>query len=147
MKYNSYNIVFQEVPDEISICFSIVGCPKNCPGCHSADLKGDPGIELLEIDFKKILFKYKGYASCVCFLGGEWFSDISKYLKISQQEGFKTCLYTGEDEIIESLVPFLDYIKIGHYDFSLGPLTSKVTNQRLLDLRNNIDLTYKFWNK
>lgn len=33
LKFYSKQVVFQEVPNEISISFSIAGCPLKCPGC------------------------------------------------------------------------------------------------------------------
>ena len=35
LKYINYDIVFQEVPNEISLVFNISGCPHKCEGCHS----------------------------------------------------------------------------------------------------------------
>ncbi|WP_231731034.1 4Fe-4S cluster-binding domain-containing protein [Lacimicrobium alkaliphilum] len=37
--FNSFppQICFQEVPDEVSLAFTITGCPLACAGCHSRD--------------------------------------------------------------------------------------------------------------
>ena len=35
MYYYDFQVVLQEVPGEISLCFSISGCDKHCEGCHS----------------------------------------------------------------------------------------------------------------
>lgn len=35
LKYCSYDIVFQEVPNETTLVFNISGCPHKCEGCHS----------------------------------------------------------------------------------------------------------------
>lgn len=33
MKYESTLITFTEIPDEISLCLNISGCPCHCEGC------------------------------------------------------------------------------------------------------------------
>ena len=35
MKYLYYQVYTKEIPDEISLGFSITGCPIHCPECHS----------------------------------------------------------------------------------------------------------------
>ena len=35
LKYLGYSIVFQEVPDEVTLAINISGCPHKCEGCHS----------------------------------------------------------------------------------------------------------------
>ncbi len=145
MQYDKYDIVFQEVPGEISLSFSMVGCPYNCIGCHSRDLKFITGHTLTIDALTDLIIKYNGYITCGLFLGGEWNPNMTEYLKVIQSYALKTCLYTGSDTIIDDLVPYLNYIKIGHYDMKFGGLNNKNTNQRLIDLDNNKDITYKFW--
>ena len=43
LKYTSYTVVFQEVPDEVSLAFEVSGCPFKCEGCHSPHLWEDVG--------------------------------------------------------------------------------------------------------
>ena len=54
MKYVDAKIVFQEIPDEITLAISISGCTIHCAGCHSKYLWDDVG-ELLTIDSLKQL--------------------------------------------------------------------------------------------
>ena len=73
MRYYDRQVVFQEVPNEISLVYSITGCPLGCKGCHSAFTWGDQaGKKLSEIDFAEDLKKYDLLISCVLFYGGEW---------------------------------------------------------------------------
>ena len=36
LKYVNTGIVFQEIPDEVTLAINISGCPCHCPGCHFA---------------------------------------------------------------------------------------------------------------
>ena len=41
-------VVFAEIPDEVSLAINISCCPHRCPGCHSPYLQKDYGVELDE---------------------------------------------------------------------------------------------------
>lgn len=131
--YTNYDIVMQEVPNEISLVFNISGCPYHCKGCHSQYLweyKGTP----LSLDLNRVVESYKGMITCVLFMGGDQnLSEIEMQLKWVKTMGLKTCLYSGKDsfeELCSSLGGYLDYLKVGHYDEGLGGLNSLTTNQR-----------------
>lgn len=138
LKYFREDIVFQEVPNEISISFSICGCPRKCKNCswkNTINL-GEKHI-LTDNKFKSTLKKYSGLATCVLFLGGEWEEeDLINKLILAKKSGYKTCLYTGCDlnQVSLSIKENLDFIKVGQYVESLGGLSSPTTNQRFIDL-------------
>ena len=71
LKYIDANIVFQEVPDEISLAISITNCPNHCPDCHSKYLWEDTGDELTEEALDSHISKYIDDITCVCFMGGD----------------------------------------------------------------------------
>lgn len=48
LKYESYFVVFQEVPNEVTLGINVSGCPYKCKGCHSPFLWKDEGIPLLD---------------------------------------------------------------------------------------------------
>ena len=49
LKFTIEQIVWQEVPGEVSLAFLFSGCPLRCKGCHSADAwKEGVGTELTE---------------------------------------------------------------------------------------------------
>ena len=48
LKYYNYDIVFQEVPDEVTLAVNLSNCPNHCPGCHSPHLCKDIGNRLDE---------------------------------------------------------------------------------------------------
>ena len=148
MFYQDFQVVFQEVPGEISLCFSISGCSLRCSGCHSPLLwKEGIGKELTDAVFSEIVNRYKGFASCVLFMGGEWhLKKLVKNLKLARVEGYKTCLYTGEEEINSEILEQLDWIKTGRWEKSLGGLDSIITNQKFKEVKTNRILNHLFIN-
>jgi anaerobic ribonucleoside-triphosphate reductase activating protein len=148
MNYSDIEIVFQEVPGEISICFTITGCKFQCKGCHSPHLwKEENGKELTLNKYLEILDKYNGFASCVLFMGGEWFlRELIKYLKIAKKKGFKTCLYTGEAKVDQKLLSELTWLKTEPWIQNLGGLESEFTNQKFIEIKTNKILNHLFLN-
>lgn len=139
-----YDIVFQEVPNEISLAFYVYGCPNNCKNC-SWKSYSHKYYELTERQYIKLLKKYQNYASCVLFLGGEWDNiTLLKNLKIAKEMNYKTCLYTGLYDVSKDLKENLDYLKTGPYIEELGGLNKITTNQRFYDLKNNKLLNHYF---
>lgn len=70
LKFTVEQIVWQEVPGEVSLAFLFSGCPLRCKGCHSADTwKEGIGTELTEDYLKDRLNRYRGLISCVLFMG------------------------------------------------------------------------------
>ena len=146
MNFLSRQVVFQEVPQEISLSYLITGCSLRCPGCHSPDAwdqtKGSPlTLEGLFLDIKK----YSSWITCVLFMGGEWHGqELVSFLKEVQRQELKTALYTGETELSPEILSHLDYVKYGRYDKNLGGLGSRTTNQRFINLRTNELMNFHF---
>lgn len=151
MKFNciSPSILFQEVPNEISLCFSITGCKVGCKGCHSTELwQDDYGLELTNINFSSWIKKYKGLISCVVFFGGEWQeSALIEKLIIAKKQGLKTCLYSGQKHINISISQHLDFLKTGAWRAELGGLDSPITNQTFRNVVTGEKLNHLFVNK
>ncbi|MGL4588633.1 MAG: 4Fe-4S cluster-binding domain-containing protein [Mycoplasmatales bacterium] len=139
-------ISFIEHPKYISLTFVVSGCPLRCPGCHSTDLYNPTVGQLLTIEQLEVyLNEYASYIQNVVFLGGDWNEEhLLKCLKKVQEYGLKRTLYTGFDNISLKLKNNLEYVKYGAYIERLGGLTSPTTNQRLIDLHVNEDITYLF---
>lgn len=148
MRYVSHQVVFQEIPEEISLSFLVSGCGLRCPGCHSSDSwQGERGIVLDEIEIKQQLDQFDGYISNVLFMGGEWEPDtFLKLAEIIKKYGKKVSLYTGQElaNLPQSILDVLDFVKTGPYISNLGGLNSKTTNQRLYDLSNGKILNHFF---
>lgn len=149
MFYHHFQVVLQEVPGEVSLCFSISGCPLRCKGCHSPFLwKEGNGTELTSKDYQKYLDQYAGLASCVLFMGGEWHPEtLVKYLGQARKQGYRTCLYTGADQVPQKILEHLTYVKTGKWDQDLGGLDSKTTNQTFREVRTNTSLNHLFISK
>jgi anaerobic ribonucleoside-triphosphate reductase activating protein len=138
MRCKNTSISLQELPGEISLIFEISNCPHRCPDCHSKELWSNVGDEVSNDYFLTKLIPYKDYISAVIFFGGEWDNDLVNYLKIAKSFNLKTCLYTGADDVNQNLKNELDYLKTGKFISELGGLDSIFTNQKFLDLKNNI---------
>ena len=139
MYCHNFQIVLQEVPGEISLCFSISGCSIQCKGCHSPFLwKEKTGKLLTEQYYKKLLDLYGGMAFCVLFMGGEWHEEeLIENLQLAKRKNFKTCLYTGEENVSKEILSELTWIKTGKWNAQLGGLDSKTTNQKYIEIKSN----------
>jgi anaerobic ribonucleoside-triphosphate reductase activating protein len=144
-------VVFEEIPDEITIAINITNCPCRCKGCHSPFLWEDKG-EILSIEEVERLVSENAGATCVCLMGGDRnpkeVDEICRYVK--EKMNLKSGWYSGMDEISPEIgINSLDYVKIGHYDEELGPLNKETTNQRLYKAENGVlkDITSRFWRK
>jgi anaerobic ribonucleoside-triphosphate reductase activating protein len=148
-KYVEAQVVFREIPDEITLAISISNCPNNCEGCHSPHLKDDIGEPLNIEALHTMLFENKGI-TCICFMGGdfdiEYLGTLCKYIKDNFLE-IKTAWYSGRSKINNLLLENLDYWKTGPYMKEKGGLDNPNTNQRLYKITNNKteDITFKFW--
>ncbi len=146
MHYYDFHVVLQEVPGEISLCFTISGCPLRCEGCHSPFLwKKGSGEKLTKSMYEDILDRYHGFASCVIFMGGEWYKkELIDHLKYAKEKGYKTCLYTGLEMVDEQILKHLTWIKTGRWDKTLGGLDSKMTNQQFIEVKTKQQLNHLF---
>lgn len=150
MKFTSYDIVFQEVPGEVTLAINLSNCPNRCKGCHSPHLQEDTGEILDENVLSLWLEKYGDAITCICFMGGDaephkigQFADF-----IGKKNGnIKTAWYSGKNVLPKGVSPMnFDYIKLGAYVESLGGLNVPATNQRFYRIENGemIDQTDRF---
>lgn len=146
MNIYKYDVVFQEVPNHISLAFYVCGCPLKCPGCHSPELWTEKtGTPLTLPLFSALLKQYQNKADCILFMGGEWHPhDLVGFLKEARRLHFKTALYTGLDDISDSLKEHLTFLKTGPWIASRGGLNAPTTNQVFKDLTTNTVLNSLF---
>ena len=147
MKLLTYDIVFQEIPDEVTLALNLSGCPYRCFGCHSPHLQEETGEELTENLLTNLMSAYGQSVTCICFMGGdndpEKVLNIAKYAKQFQK---KIAWYSGNPNLYKDAYLFFDYIKTGQYIQELGALNSQNTNQRFYRIENQImiDITEQF---
>lgn len=150
IKYVETDVVFREIPDEITLAINISNCPCHCKGCHSSYLAEDIG-EILKMSTLLHLCDNNKGITCVSFMGGDSSPEdvnfLASVIKKMKPE-LKTAWYSGRQELDEKIeLKNFDFIKLGPYIEELGPLTSKTTNQRfykIIDGKMN-DCTYLFW--
>ena len=150
LKVYNYDIVFQEIPDEVTLAVNLSGCPVHCPGCHSPHLWEDVGRELDEVLLRHIHREYAGEVTCICLMGGDGDTvEVERFCAyIKEEMGLRSGWWSGRDRLpsAESLLHY-DYIKTGPYIASLGGLKSRTTNQRLYRVTDGSleDITARFW--
>jgi anaerobic ribonucleoside-triphosphate reductase activating protein len=147
----NYNIVFQEVPNEVTLAINISNCPNRCAGCHSPYLQENIGEELTENILSDLMEKYSGAITCICFMGGDAdpksVEKLAVFVKEKTGGGIKTGWYSGKNTLpVDCSFLNFNYIKLGAYIEKLGGLNSKITNQRFFHIEDGImkDITYKF---
>lgn len=151
LRYSHEQIVWQEVPGETSLAYTIAGCPVGCKGCHSVDTwPAGSGQPLAQDYFLARLALYQDLISCVLFLGGEWQPNaLLSLLRLSKAQGLKTCLYTGLDsvsgELSQAICQELDYLKTGPWVAARGGLENPDTNQKFIHVASGEILNFRFW--
>lgn len=153
LKYADYDIVFQEVPNEVTLAINLSNCPNHCKGCHSAYLWEDVGEQLTETVLDGLLAKYGNGITCVAFMGGDAepfeVARLARYLH--NKFSLKAAWYSGKSTLPEKFpITELQFVKIGPYCEKLGGLKSPTTNQRLYKISPSgemTDITSIFWKK
>lgn len=151
LRYVNYDIVFQEIPDEVTLAINLSNCPNRCKGCHSPYLMKNIGEELNEEALDSLLRKYGKAITCVCFMGGdadpEEVASLASYLHKQTGGKIKTGWYSGKERLPDGCpLQCFDYIKLGPYMEKLGGLNSSMTNQRFYHIKDGqmIDMTKRF---
>lgn len=158
LKYVNTWVTFSEVPDEISLCIEISGCPIHCPGCHSIHLWKDIGFDLNKETLIDLINEEDG-VTCVCLMGGDQAPTTITWLAKCIKEYFPSlnvAWYSGKEELSKEIdLQYFNYIKLGPYKEECGPLNNSNTNQRMYSYSPYFsdytigkgwrNITYKFW--
>lgn len=152
IKYKDYYIVFEEIPDKVTLAVNITNCQNRCVGCHSPELRENIGTELTKEEIDKMIKENDGI-NCFLFMGEgndkEALLELAKYVK--DNYNIDVALYSGRESVEEKLFYVFDFVKIGPYIEEFGPLNKKTTNQRLYHSIHDgagftlYDITNKFW--
>lgn len=145
------SVVIEEIPDRVTLAVDISNCQGNCVGCHSPFLKTDVGEELTEEVIDRLVDDNFG-VDCFLFLGEG--KDLGSLLRLAahvRSIGLAAALYSGRNAVEDEIFNSFDYVKVGPYIESYGPLNSKTTNQRLYRVSHDghayslKDITSRFW--
>lgn len=133
LKYVDTKVVFQEIPDEITLAINISNCPCRCKNCHSPYLAEDIGTALTVKEVNRLIKDNEGI-TCICFMGGdaepEEINTIAKVIKKTHKK-LRMAWYSGRQELSKEInLKNFHYIKLGPYIEEKGPLTSNTTNQK-----------------
>lgn len=151
LKYYNYDIVFQEIPNEVTLAVNITNCPNRCNGCHSPHLQKDIGEELNEYRIASFMDKYASAITCFCFMGGDadpqQVAVLANFVRV-HYPGIKVAWYSGCTRLPERFdTKHFQYIKLGSYDEKLGSLKGETSNQRLFKIQQDgcmKDISYLF---
>ena len=146
LKFHNYDIVFQEIPDEVTLAVNLTNCPHRCVGCPSPHLHLDTGHVLDDDTMDKLLDRYGRQITCVCFMGGDRTPKEVEAMARRLHEQTNVAWYSGNDTMPRNAKQF-DYVKVGGFKPELGGLRSRTTNQRLYRNVNGktVDITERFW--
>ncbi len=150
MKFHNFDIVFREIPDEVTLAVNITGCPFRCVGCHSPHLREDIGEVLDESAVDRLLDRYAAAITCFCFMGGDACrNEVEQMARhIRARARIKIGWYSGGNAM--PLHPDLfDYVKTGAYIPDKGGLDTPGTNQRMFRRNGHgwEDITARFLKK
>lgn len=160
IKYTDTQVTFREIPDEITLCINISGCPNHCEGCHSSYLSEDIGEELTYDRILRLITTNSGI-TCVAFMGGDQNPGYINSCASIIREGeipVKIAWYSGKSQLSSDIdLKNFDFIKLGPYIPQKGPLDNPSTNQRFYEVLHYpestgilipehrlSDVTYKF---
>lgn len=152
LKYVNTGVVFQEIPDEVTLAVNLSGCPCRCPGCHSRYLWQDVGTPLTPMELERMVRANASGITCVCFMGGDadpaYVGVLARYIR-REHPGLKVGWYSGRQRVpaVVRKAGF-DYLKLGPYIAHLGCLRERTTNQRLYKKVAGdtfADITSRFW--
>ena len=151
LRFVSYDIVFQEIPGEITLAINLSNCPYRCEGCHSPWLRESIGQTLTEDVLAALVEKYANAITCICFMGGDASPQavncLAGFIKTSLVSHIKVGWYSGRCVFpSECSLQNFDYVKLGPYIERLGGLDSETTNQRFYHIEEGrmVDSTNVF---
>ena len=111
LKYVNTGIVFQEIPNEVTLAINISNCPCHCPGCHSHYLWEDIGLPLNAEAIDAFAEEYGKDITCISFMGGDsdpkGVNQLAQYIHEEHPE-FKVAWYSGKT-IISPLINKKDF--------------------------------------
>lgn len=134
LRYCDTDIVFSELPDEVTLAVNLTDCPFRCPGCHSPHLQTQTGDPFTTQTLAALCERCGNGITAVCLMGGDRYPDeVARLLCWLRENRPELCTgwYSGRESLPEGFPEdLLDYLKLGPYRETLGGLRSPQTNQR-----------------
>lgn len=135
------SVVMEEIPDKVTLAVDISNCTGLCEGCHSPFLRTDIGLELTPERVESMLADNFG-VNCFLFLGEgndhQALMSLASYIR-SSHPSLALAIYSGREKVEDEVFQAFDYVKVGPYRPSCGPLNNPSTNQRLYRVRRMSD--------
>ena len=113
IKYKDSYVVFEEIPNKVSLALNITNCQNRCIGCHSPELRMDGGkvLDKKEID---TLIEQNFGINCFLFMGeGKDFDtliQLAKYVKETHK--IDVAIYSGRNDVEDIFYDVFDYLKL-----------------------------------
>lgn len=132
-----------DYPDRVASVLFTAGCNLRCPYCHNGELVHSYTGPFLEADeVLELLVERKRYVDSVVITGGEptLHADLPEFLVKLKEHSFNVKLDTNgfNPEILESCIPYLDYVAI---DIKTSPtLYTSLGAENSEPLMKSIDL-------
>ena len=154
LKYVNTGVVFQEIPDEVTLSINLSNCPCRCPGCHSQYLWENIGTPLTAMELDRLVGLYANDITCISFMGGdaepEYVNILACFLR-REHPALRIGWYSGRSQLSAMVDKSnFDYVKLGPYIADKGCLKDRTTNQRLYKKAAGdgfTDITYRFWSR
>ena len=150
------NVVLEEIPDRLTLAIDISNCTGLCEGCHSPFLRRDVGVELTPEAIDSLIAGNFGINCFLCLGEGNDHAALmsaANYVRRAYPS-LALGLYSGRESVEDDVWELFDYVKIGPFRPSCGPLNKTTTNQRLYRILHNADgtrtvddITARFWRK
>lgn len=153
------SVVLEEIPDRVTLAVDISNCAGLCEGCHSPFLRKDIGEELT-LDVVRALLDNNFGVNCFLLLGEGNDHGALMNLAVDIRKAYPSlalALYSGRESVEDDIYRVFDYVKVGPYRPSYGPLNNPATNQRLYRVHHRSpvssasytleDLTPRFWHR
>jgi anaerobic ribonucleoside-triphosphate reductase activating protein len=157
MYFNSFAIGYIDIPNKTTLNIYTVGCPHNCPGCHTPDLQNfnhPKRLKLTVNEIEKKLYTITDFFQGVCWLGGDPLYQFDEFININQMlkmnnPNLLIAVYTGyefEKMPIDKqldLISCVDILIDGKWNGI--PITDKNTNEKVWIKKNNtlIQISYE----
>lgn len=134
------SVVLEEIPDRVSLAVDISNCTGLCEGCHSPFLRKDIG-EKLTLDAVRALLDDNFGVNCFLLLGEGNDHTALINLAVDIRKAYpalELALYSGRESVEDEIYRVFDYVKVGPYRSSYGPLNNPATNQRLYRVHHQL---------